>query len=325
MKRLMIIDGNNDFVRHYIVNPSLSTNGQPIGGIVGFLQGLQKLDRTIKPDSIVVVWDGAGGSKKRKSLVKTYKEGRKPIRLNRNIRNLDANEEAQNLMWQQVRILEYLNRTPVIQLMKEEVEADDIIAYVSKLQRFSDWQKVIVSSDKDFIQMCDDTTVLYRPIQGEVLNKKTIIEKFSISPTNFALARAMVGDKSDNLPGVNGVGLATVAKRLPFLGKEKSFLITDVIKHCEEKMEEETKVKFYPSILESKELIKLNYKMMQLYIPSLSIQTAQAIKSTFEEHTPEFSETEVIKMLFQDGFPQITLNELYATFRKIIREHRESA
>jgi len=325
LKRLMIIDGNNDFVRHYIVNPSLSTNGQPIGGIVGFLQGLQKLDRTIKPDSIVVVWDGAGGSKKRKSLVKTYKEGRKPIRLNRNIRNLDANEEAQNLMWQQVRILEYLNRTPVIQLMKEEVEADDIIAYVSKLPRFSDWQKVIVSSDKDFIQMCDDTTVLYRPIQGEVLNKKTIIEKFSISPTNFALARAMVGDKSDNLPGVNGVGLATVAKRLPFLGEEKSFLITDVIKHCEENVEEETKVKFYPSILEDKDLIKLNYKMMQLYIPSLSIQTAQTIRSTFEEHDPEFSETEVIKMLFQDGFPQIALDELYATFRKIIREHRESA
>lgn len=325
MKRIMIIDGNNDFVRHYIVNPSLSTNGQPVGGIIGFLQSLQKLDRTIKPDSIVVVWDGAGGSKKRKSLVKTYKEGRKPIRLNRNIRNLEENEEAENLMWQQVRILEYLNRTPVIQLMRPEVEADDIIAYTTQLARFSDWQKVIVSSDKDFIQLCDDKTILYRPIQGEILNKNTIEEDFAISPTNFALARAMVGDKSDNLPGVSGVGLATVAKRLPFLAEEKSYLIDEVMEYCEKKIEEGAKIKFYSSVLDERDIVSLNYKMMQLYSPSLSIQTAETIKSTFEEHEPEFSETEVIKMLFQDGFPQINLAELYATFRKIVREHKESS
>ena len=84
MKRLMVVDGNNAFIRHYIVNPSISTNGQPIGGLVGFLRGLQKLSRMIRPDGIVVVWDGAGGSRKRKSMVKTYKEGRKPVRLNNN-------------------------------------------------------------------------------------------------------------------------------------------------------------------------------------------------------------------------------------------------
>jgi len=323
LKRLMIVDGNNDFVRHYIVNPSLSSNGQPVGGIVGFLQSLQKLDRSIKPDSIVVVWDGAGGSKKRKSLVKTYKEGRKPIRLNRNVRNLEVNEETENRIWQQVRILEYLNKTPVIQFMKPDIEADDIVAFVSNLPRFSDWQKVIVSSDKDFIQLCDENTVLFRPIQKEVLNKKTIIKDFSISPTNFALARAMVGDKSDNLPGVPGVGLATAAKRLPFLVEEKSYLIEDVMIYCQKKVDEDTKIRFYSSILEHEDVVKLNYKMMQLYSPSLSTQTARAIRESLKEHEPEFSETEVVKMLFQDGFPQINLDELYATFRKIIREHKE--
>jgi len=325
MKRLMIVDGNNDFVRHYIVNPSLSTNGQPVGGIVGFLQSLQKLDRSIKPDSIVVVWDGAGGSKKRKSLVKTYKEGRKPIRLNRNVRNLEANEETDNRIWQQVRILEYLNKTPVIQFMKPDIEADDIIAFVSNLPRFSGWQKVIVSSDKDFIQLCDDNTVLFRPIQKEVLNKKTIINDFSISPTNFALARAMVGDKSDNLPGVPGVGLATAAKRLPFLVEEKSYFIERCMNYCQKKVDEDTNIRFYSSILEHEDVVKLNYKMMQLYSPSLSTMAARSIRESLKEHEPEFSETEVVKMLFQDGFPQINLDELYATFRKIIREHKESS
>jgi len=101
MKRLLIIDSLNLLFRNYIVNPSLSTNGQPIGGIKGYLQSLQKLVREIKPDEIVICWDGEGGSQKRKSKNKNYKEGRKPIRLNRDIRNLTENEEIVNKIWQQ--------------------------------------------------------------------------------------------------------------------------------------------------------------------------------------------------------------------------------
>ena len=287
---------------------------------MGFLQSLQKLDRSIKPDSIVVVWDGAGGSKKRKSLVKTYKEGRKPIRLNRNVRNLEANEETDNRIWQQVRILEYLNKTPVIQFMKPDIEADDIVAFVSNLPRFSDWQKVIVSSDKDFIQLCDDNTVLFRPIQKEVLNKKTIINDFSISPINFALARAMVGDKSDNLPGVPGVGLATAAKRLPFLVEERSYYIEDVMNYCQKKVDEDTNIRFYSSILEHEDVVKLNYKMMQLYAPQMSVQSKMHVEHTIENFECEFNKTEVIGMMRADGFGELNWEVLKENLNKITRE-----
>ena len=70
-------------------------------------------------------------------------------------------------------------------------------------------------------------------IQNEVLNKKRIVEKFGIHPTNFALARAIVGDKSDNLDGIKGVGLPTIAKRLPFLAEEKTYSIDEVTSFCE--------------------------------------------------------------------------------------------
>jgi 5'-3' exonuclease len=320
----MVVDGNNAFIRHYIVNPSISTNGQPIGGLVGFLRGLQKLSRMIRPDGIVVVWDGAGGSRKRKSMVKTYKEGRKPVRLNRNIRNLDENEEAANAMWQQLRVVEYLNKTPVIQFVYPEVEADDVIAYACNMPGFSEWQKVIVSSDKDFIQCCDSSTILYRPVQDEILNEKEIVEQFSIHPTNFALARAIAGDKSDNLPGVSGVGLSTIAKRLPMLKEEDSFLLSDLVTYCQEKSKEGSKVKFYDLILENMELIEINYKVMQLYSPSISVQTSESIDSTFKMYEPEFRQTEVIKMLFADGFPQVNLDEVYSVFKKIVREHKEN-
>ena len=88
--RVLVIDALNMYFRSYIVDPSLSTNGQPIGGVKGFLKILQKLVRETKPDEVVVVWDGPGGSRKRKTMNKNYKEGRKPIRLNRGIRTLSG-------------------------------------------------------------------------------------------------------------------------------------------------------------------------------------------------------------------------------------------
>ena len=129
-----------------------------------------------------------------KTKNKGYKEGRKPIRLNRDIRNLSENEEIANKIWQQTRLAEYLNELPIIQLVLPAVEADDIISVVAQHPLYNGWQKVIVSSDKDFFQLCDNETVVFRPIQKEVINQKALVEQYGIHPKNFALARAIVGD-----------------------------------------------------------------------------------------------------------------------------------
>ena len=165
-KRVLFIDALNSYYRAYIVDPSLSTNGDPIGGMKGFLKILQKLTREIRPDRIVICWDGAGGSKRRKSINKNYKEGRSPIRLNRQVRNLTENQEVQNKVWQQTRLVEYLSYMPVTQLLFEHIEADDLIAFTAKLEDYSGWQKVVVSSDKDFIQILNEETVLFRADTG---------------------------------------------------------------------------------------------------------------------------------------------------------------
>ena len=78
--RVVIIDALNMYFRAYIVNPSLSTNGQPIGGLKGSMGILQKLIRDINPDQTILCWDGAGGSQRRKRMNENYKAGRKPIR-----------------------------------------------------------------------------------------------------------------------------------------------------------------------------------------------------------------------------------------------------
>ena len=159
MKRLVVIDALNMYFRAYIVDPSLSTNGQPIGGLKGFMKIMNKLVRETKPDQIVICWDGPGGSKKRKSINKGYKDGRKPIRLNRDIRTLNEEQERENKIWQQTRLIEYLNEMPIVQLVSDSVEADDVISYVTRMPKYKGWQKIVVSSDKDFYQLLDDETL----------------------------------------------------------------------------------------------------------------------------------------------------------------------
>ena len=256
MKRVMVIDALNLYLRAYVVDPSLSSNGQPIGGIKGSLKILQKLTRMIKPDEIVFAWDGPDGSRKRKIVDSNYKAGRKPIRLNRSVRNLTEDEELQNRVWQQTRLIEYLNNMPIIQLMLPEVEADDIVSYIVQMPDYKEWQKVIVSNDKDFLQLCDDETIVYRPTKDEIMTKDSVVETFGVHPTNMALARSIIGDTSDNLPGVRGVGFGKVKKNLLFLAEEDTATIDEVIEYCENS---DSKLKFFQSMQESKDIIEHNY------------------------------------------------------------------
>ena len=321
MKRVLIVDALNMFFRAYIVDPSLSTNGQPIGGLKGFLKILQKQIRETKPDEVVIAWDGRGGSRRRKSVNKNYKEGRKPIRLNRSIRNMSENEEMENKVWQQTRLFDYLNEMPISQIVLPEVEADDVIAAVKNLDYYNGWQKVIVSSDKDFLQLCDDETVLYRPIQKVVMNRNKVIDEYGIHPVNMALARAIVGDKSDNLDGVPGIGLKTIAKRFPFMAEEKNCTIDELVQMCEE--HEDSKLKVYRSIVESKELIQQNYGLMQLYVPSLSPQGKQKIKYSVEKSEKHFNQTEINVMMLQDGMGVWDWSTLFTTMKRIAANARE--
>ena len=319
MKRVLIVDALNAYLRAYIVDPSISSNGQPIGGLKGFIKILQKLVREIKPDQIFIAWDGPDGSRKRKTMDKNYKAGRKPLRLNRAFHNLTEDEELKNKIWQQTRIIEYLNQMPIVQAMIPQVEADDIISYVTSLPYYEGWQKIIVSNDRDFMQICDDETILWRPTKNEFLNTKRIVEQTGVHPTNMALARAIIGDASDNLPGVRGVGFKTVGKKLGFLGEDKTYTIDEVIEHCENV--EETRLKFYDSIVENKGLIEHNYKMMQLYAPQMSVQSKMKVKESVEKFESNFNKTAIIKLMRDDGFGELNWIDLKTHLNKIDRQY----
>jgi 5'-3' exonuclease len=300
------------------MNPSVSTKGEPIGGIFGTIKSLQKLCREIKPNRVIIAWDGKGGSSKKRSINKSYKDGRKPLRLNRNVRVLNDNQELENKIWQMTRTAEYINNMPVVQLLFDSVEADDVISAITQHSDLKDYNKIIVSNDKDFIQLCNGDTVLYRPVKEEVLNVNKIVEEYGIHPNNFCLARSIAGDTSDNLKGVSGAGLATIAKRLPFLKEEKTYTLNEVFDYCRGI---ESKIKLFSGINDNQVLIRENYKLMQLAVPNMSVQDAQKINYALSNSECTFNKTEMIKMMLQDGFGETNFEELFAHMNKIVSEN----
>ncbi len=316
MKKVLLIDGLNMFIRSYIVNPTLDRHGNPIGGCIGFLKSLQKVCRKFDPQEVIVAWDGHEGSQRKRALNKEYKEGRSPIRFNRRLIELDPAEQVKNKAYQLIRLMEYLNELPIIQITIDFVEADDVIAYGVQHPYYKDWGKVIVSSDKDFFQLCDDRTSIYRPIQDKIVTKQSILDEFKIHPNNFALARAIAGDSSDNLPGVAGIGLKTVAKRFPFLLKEEESSCDKIITNCNMQTK---KLKLHQNLLESADLIKNNYRIMQLYSPNIGVVNRIFIDNTIRDFEAEYSKINFTKMLFSDDCSYIKFDELTRIMKNIKR------
>jgi len=308
MKRLLIIDGQNMFIRNYVMSPQLDINGNPIGGLTGFMRSLQKEVRRAKPDRVVVCWEGPGGSQARREKNKNYKVGRKAPKLNREYEFATPEAERENKYDQLMKLTEYLEQLPILQMSLENVEADDIIAWLCHCNEYDEWQKVIVSNDQDFLQLCDDKTVLLRPGKNEqVLNKKKVLEEYGIHPRNFAWARAVVGDKSDNLEGVRGLGLKTMAKRFPFLSENKDYGLKDILSHAENN---KNKVKAFQKVLESAEIIASNYDIMQLYTTVISPQGVRKLKYAIENDGIELNRTKIRTMLLKDGIGTLNIDEL---------------
>lgn len=316
----MIVDALNMFIRAYIVNPSVSTNGNPIGAVVGFLGMLKKQINEVKPSQVVICWDGKGGSNRRREVVKEYKEGRKPIKKNYEVDGMTEQSEKDNKIWQQQTLMEIINHLPFIQLIVDNVEADDIIAYVAKSPLYKNYQKVIVSSDKDFIQLLDEKTILFRPIQDKIHNVKNVVEEYNIHPTNFAIARAIAGDPSDNLDGVAGAGLKTIAKRLDFLSQSKEHSLQEVFDLCENY---EGKIKFYQEVANSRTLVETNYKLMNLVPPMISPLGTAKILYSLENFVFELNATKLKTIAIENGFASFDWSDLLTQSRSIIYSNKK--
>ena len=228
-KRLFIIDGYATLYRaHYalIRNPLTTTAGIPTSAVFGFANQVFQLLEEENPDYIVAAFDSKGKNF-RHELYTDYKANRSAMP--------DEIQTQLPYLWE---LLDGMN-IPVLRI--EGVEADDIIGTVAKMCEKDDLQCNIVSGDKDFMQLINDKTLLYAPQarrrEKEVFNAQKVSEKWGVGPEHIIDLLGLMGDSSDNVPGVEGVGPVTAKKLIQKFGSmEKIYENIDQIEN--EKMRE---------------------------------------------------------------------------------------
>ena len=228
-KRLFIIDGYATLYRaHYalIRNPLTNSAGTPTSAIFGFANQIFQIIDDEKPDYLVTAFDSKGKNF-RHEIFSDYKANRSEMP--------DEIQQQLPYLW---KLLEAMN-IPVLRV--DGVEADDIIGTVAKKCNDNNLQCNIVSGDKDFMQLINDSTFLYAPQarkrEKEIFNSDKVIEKWGVGPENIIDLLGLMGDSSDNVPGVQGVGPKTAMKLIKDFGSiENIYSNIDDIKN--EKMRE---------------------------------------------------------------------------------------
>jgi DNA polymerase-1 len=265
-ERILMIDGLNLFFRNFAMMNMVNPDGIHIGGLGGFFRSLGAEIRRVNPTQVYVIFDGSGSANARKNLLPEYKSGRDLQR----ITNWDAfdnlEDEHDAKVDQMVRIIQYLKTLPVKTLSIPKVEADDVIAYLSGIIPQDPKDKVfIVSSDKDFLQLINKNVIVYRPMEKEFYTEETVVEKFKMSPTNFILYKTLMGDNSDKVAGVKGLGPKKLYKLFPELS-ERDMTLDDIYNICESKFKENV---IYARIIQGIDALERNYKIMDLSNPMI--------------------------------------------------------
>ncbi len=199
-KQLVLIDGSSYLYRAFHALPNLSaSDGQPTGAVYGVASMVQKLLQDYQPDYIAVVFD-AKGKTFRDELYPQYKANRPPM----------PTELAS-----QIPLLHDLVRALGLPLLSMPgVEADDVIATLAEQARRLDINTLISTGDKDMAQLVGDEVTLIDTMQDVVFDRAKVCEKFGVPPERIVDYLALVGDVSDNVPGVPKVGPKTAAKWL---------------------------------------------------------------------------------------------------------------
>ena len=289
---VLLIDGMNLFIRVFSAIPTTNEDGVHVGGIVGFLRSLAFNINMIRPTRTIIVFDGKGGSNRRRKIFPEYKMGRKmSYRLNRAHNFLTREEEQQMMIRQLNRVVEYLECLPVSIMNMENIEADDVIGYLSK-HIYKNNKTTIVSTDKDFLQLVDETTSIYSPTKKKMYNEDEVFEEYGIHPKNFLLFRMFDGDKSDGIPGVNGIGMKTLVKLFPFMKTKEKYTLDDIYRSAETQ-----KNPLCEKVLQSKDLLDLNKQLMDLEDGIITGQTKLKVREIVERPIQR-----VIKHRFQTMF-----------------------
>ena len=286
--KVLLIDGLNLFFRNFAMLNMVNPDGVHIGGLGGFLRSLGALIRQISPTAVYVVFDGEGSSINRKNINADYKADRNLQRITNWEVFEDVSDEHDSKVDQLVRLVQYIKCLPVKILSIDKVEADDIIAVLSKqLVKEYNSKVFIVSNDQDFIQLASDDVIIYRPIPKDFFNADEVKNKYKVLAENFIIYKTLLGDMSDKIRGIKGLGEKGIHKKFPELGQRK-ITLDEVFEIAESKFKDHV---VYARIVQDKDRLRDNYKIMDLANPLVNEAGYKYITSVVNSSLPELNKS----------------------------------
>ncbi len=208
--RLILIDASGFIFRAFHALPPMTrADGTPVNAVLGFTNMVLKLLTDTHPDAVACIFDAARRTF-RNDIYPDYKAHR---------------PEAPPELVPQFALVREASRAlnlPTIEV--PGFEADDIIATYARLGREAGSEVIIVSSDKDLMQLIRDGVVMYDAVKGRPIGAKDVLEKFGVPPSKVAQVQALAGDSSDNVPGIPGIGVKTAAELINAYGDIESVL-----------------------------------------------------------------------------------------------------
>ena len=305
---ILIVDAMNTLIRSFSLLKAMNPSGAHIGGLVGFLRSLGYVTRIFDPTRVLIIWDGKGGSSNRKNIDPNYKAQRATSRITHWGLYDNKEEETEALIGQLFRTQDYLECLPLQQIVIEKLEADDIIAYLAKRASNAGKKVTIVSSDKDFYQLIDNNIEVYAPVKKKTFTMSNIKEEIGVLPQNYNIVKALLGDNSDNIPGVKGLGIKTILSEWKSFTYDKNASLQDIYDHCETQLDQEKPKKIFAKILHNWNRVMTNFELMNLHHSTLDEKEVKYVEDIFKSDIPDLQTGVFLSLLDQDKIEGITKN-----------------
>jgi 5'-3' exonuclease len=302
--RVLLVDSMNTFIRSFAMVNLMNPQGNHVGGITGYLYSIGYAIKLIKPTHVMCIFDGTGSTQNKKLLFPDYKGNRDhgnvlnwEVFSNDESKLKNKQDEEEAMRNQMARLIQYLHVLPVSMLSIPKIEADDVIGHLSNRLSQDGNKAFIMSADKDFYQLVNNDITVYSPIKKLLITPENVKTEFEVSAKNFLSYKVLMGDKSDNVPGIRGLGPKKILKLFPELASEEVFGLDKIL---EKSQKYKTHNSLYESIIVNKNQLDINVKLMDLIHPNIHSDDIVEIENVIDNIAHSYDKKEFLRMYNED-------------------------
>ena len=300
MSKTLLVDGDNLFKIGFHGVKELYNDGSHIGGVYHFINTIRRFLDEGQLDKVVVFWDGGSNSIARKTIYPQYKANRR----------FDMNElKYESYLDQKSRVKQYLEEVFVRQVEIDNNEADDLIAYYCSIA--TDETIIIFSSDKDLTQLISPNVSIYSPAHKTTykFGDKIKLKDIEVPHQNILVCKVFMGDKSDNIDGIQSLGEKTFVKLFPIVS-ERSCTIEEIMDNARN-IPQEKPIKVLSNILTGKtksgilgeQYYQINQMIVDLHNPLITDDGKELVESIYREtlDPTDRGYKNLMKYMMEDG------------------------